>query len=113
MLPSEGKPGHVRLGEGTFAVPPWDLRDDDRFATAAFDAPHGIQQKHQKTPERNELETPFSESIVSGGRPTAARTNRGGALAGPHGNFDPLMVQAEPGVVIKQIPGSDGSGLKS
>jgi len=38
----------------------------------AIDAPHGVKQKNQKAPERNELETALGELIVSGGGLMAA-----------------------------------------
>jgi len=42
--------------------------------------------------------------IVSGGGLMAARTNRGGALAGSHGYLDTLMVRTEAGAMIDKSP---------
>jgi len=67
-----GQKQHVGFGECTFAIGPRDLLDDDRLAAAAIDAPHGVKQKHQKSPERNELKTPLGELIVSGSGLVAA-----------------------------------------
>ena len=71
-----GQKQHVGFGESTFAIAPGDLLDDDRLAAAAIDAPHGVKQKNQKSPERNKLETPLGELIVAGGGLMAARTDR-------------------------------------
>ena len=74
-----GQEQHVGFGESAFAIAPGDLLDDDRLAAAAIDAPHGVKQKNQKSPERNKLETPLGELIVSGGWLVAARTDRPGS----------------------------------
>jgi hypothetical protein len=64
------------LGQCRLSVEPRNFLDDDRFTPAAVDALHGVQQKNQKTPERNELEAAFGEMIVSGSRLMATSTNR-------------------------------------
>ena len=71
-----GEKQHVGAGQRALAVTPRNLLDDDGFAAAAIDAPHRIQQKHQKAPEGDELETALGELVVSGGGLMAARTNR-------------------------------------
>jgi hypothetical protein len=38
---------------------PGNLLDYDRLTAAAIDAPHGVQQKNQNSPEGDELEPPF------------------------------------------------------
>src|SRR2546426_2297315 len=55
---------HVRSGQRTLSLAPRHLLDDDRLAVAAIDAPHGVKQKNQKAPERNELEASFGKLIV-------------------------------------------------
>jgi hypothetical protein len=55
-----------------FPSPHGNFLDDDRLAVAANDAPHGVKQKDQKPPERNELETALGELIVTGRRLMAA-----------------------------------------
>ena len=56
FLPGEparpaGQKQRVGFGESTFAIGPGDLLDDDHLAAAAIDAPHGVKQKNQKSPE--------------------------------------------------------------
>jgi hypothetical protein len=63
-------------------------------------APHGVQQKNQKSPEGDELETPFGELIVSGGGLMTARTDRAGALARPHGDYNALVIGTEACVLV-------------
>jgi hypothetical protein len=74
---------------------------------------HGVKQKNQKSPERNKLETPLGELIVSGGGLMAARTDRGGTLSRPHGNFDTFLVPTEAGVLVDKNPGNGGSDSES
>ena len=57
---------HISVGQLMFAVAPRNFFNDHRFAAAAVDAPHGIKQKNQKTPERDEFETPLGELIIPG-----------------------------------------------
>src|ERR1017187_3129551 len=97
-----GQKQHVGFGESTFAIGPGDLLDDDRLAAAAIDAPHGVKQKNQKSPEGNKLETPFDELIVSGSGLVAARTNRLGAFARTYGDFDALVTGTEAGLLVNE-----------
>jgi len=60
-----GQKQHVGFGESSFAIAPRNLFDDDRLAATTIDAPHGVEQKNQKSPERNKLETSFGELITS------------------------------------------------
>src|ERR1700693_4949329 len=85
-----------------FAISPRGLLDDDGLAAAAIDAPHGVKQKNQKSPERNKLETPFGELIVTGGGLMAARTDGLGALARTHGDFDALVIRTETGLLVNE-----------
>jgi hypothetical protein len=84
--------------------PPGDLLDDDRLAAAAIDAPHGVKQKNQKSPERNKLETPFGELIVAGGGLMAARTDGLGALARTHCDFNAFVIRTEAGLLVNESP---------
>ena len=86
------------------AVAPGNFLDDDGVAAAAIDAPHGVQQEDQKSPERDELEAPLGELIVAGRRLMAARTDRRRTLARPHGDLDALVVGTEAGVLINESP---------
>jgi hypothetical protein len=76
--------------------------DNDRLAAAAIDAPHGVKQKNQKSPERNKLETPLGELIVSGGGLMAARTDGLGAVARTHGDFNALVIGTEAGLLVNE-----------
>jgi hypothetical protein len=97
-----GQKQHVRFGKSAFAITPRDLFDDNRVAAPAIDAPHGVQQKNQEAPERNKLETPFGELIVSGRVLMAARTNRFGALARTHGDFNALVIGTEASLLVNE-----------
>src|SRR5215475_12034686 len=93
---------HIGFGQTAFAVTPRNLFDDDRFAPATIDAPHGIHEKNQKAPERNELEATLAELIVSGSGPAAARTNRPGTLAQKYVDFHALVIGAEASFLIHE-----------
>ena len=51
---------------------------------------------------RNELETPFGELIVTGGRLMAARTDRPRTFARTHGNLNTLMIGTEAGLLVNE-----------
>lgn len=87
-----------------FPSPPGNFLDDDGAAVAAIDAPHGVQQEDEKSPQRDELETTLSELVVTGGWLMAAGTNRGRTLARPHGDFDTLFVRTDAGMLINEAP---------
>jgi hypothetical protein len=95
-----GQEQHIGIGQGTLAIAPGHLLDDDCLTTAAIDATHGIKQKDQKAPKRNELETALGELIISDGRVMAARADCGRTLARSHGHFDTLLVGTEVGVLV-------------
>jgi hypothetical protein len=97
-----GQKQHVGFGESTFAIGPGNLLDDDRLAATAIDAPHAVKQKNHKSPERNKLETPLGELIVSGGGLMAARTDGLGALARTHGDFNALVIGTEAGLLVNE-----------
>src|SRR5450432_2471744 len=73
-----------------------------RLTTAAIDATHGIKQKNQKAPKRNELETSLGELIVSRGRLMAARTDRRRTFARTHRDFNTLVIGAETGLPVNE-----------
>src|SRR6266536_6342844 len=87
-----GQKQHIGIGQGTLAVAPGHFLDDDGLTTAAIDATHGIKQKNQKAPKRNELETALGELIVSRGRLMAARTNRRRNYALTHGDHNTIVI---------------------
>jgi hypothetical protein len=60
---------HVGLGQLVFAVGPGHCLDDDATGFAV-DAAHAVEEKDQvppDTPDRNELELPIREVVVTGG----------------------------------------------
>ena len=69
-------------------------------AAATIDAPHGVQQEDEKSPQGNELKAPFGELVVTGRRLMAARADCGRTLARSHGHFDALLVGTEVGVLV-------------
>ena len=99
-----GQEEHIGLGQCALAIGPGDFFDDDGAAAAAIDAPHGVQQENEKSPERDELEAAFGELIVAGRRLMAARADGGRTLARPHGHFDALVVRTECGAMIDKSP---------
>jgi hypothetical protein len=97
-----GQKQHIGFAQRTLSVAPWNLLDHDRLTAGAIDTPHRIEQKDQKTPERNELKTALGELIVSGGRPMAARTNRRRTLARTHRNLNTPVIQTETSLMINE-----------
>jgi len=73
-------------------------------ALAAVRAPPAIQEESQKTPQRDELEAPLGKRIIAWRRLVATRTDLRGALPGPHGHFDGLLVGAEAGMLVDGSP---------
>jgi hypothetical protein len=65
-------------------VAPRDLLDDHGRAAAAIDAAHGVEQEDEKSPQRDELETPLGKLIVAGRRLMAAGADGGGTPARAH-----------------------------
>ena len=100
------------LGGLMLTIAPRNLLDH-HAAIAALDAPHAVQKKNQKAPERNELEAPLGQMIVTRRRLVATRADRRRALARPHVDLDALLVGAEAGVLVNESPMADGSGLES
>ena len=99
-----GQEEHIGFGQGAFAVAPGNFFDDHGAAAAAIDAPHGVQQEDEESPQGNELEAPLGELVVAGRRLMAARADRGRTLARPHGDFDALVVGTETGVLVDKSP---------
>jgi len=94
--------GHVGAGQCAFAGGPQHFFYDDGLTAAAVNAAHAIHQKNQESPERNELETPLGEIIVSRPRLMAARTNRLRTFARTHGDFDAPVIGSEPGLMVDE-----------
>ena len=97
-----GQKQHIGVGQGTLAIAPGHFLDDHRLTTAAIDATHGIKQKNQKAPKRNELETALGELIVSGGRLMAARTNRRRTFARTYRDLNTLVIGTETGLLVNE-----------
>jgi hypothetical protein len=92
----------VRSGQGTLTVAPGNFLDKDRLAAAAIDAPHGVEQKDQKSPEGNELESPLGELVVTRCRLMAAQTDRRRPFARTHGNLNIFVIGAEAGLLVNK-----------
>ncbi len=86
------------------AVAPGDFFDDHSLAAAAIDAPHGVQQEDQKSPERDEVVTPFGELIITRRRLMATGTNCRRTFPRTHGDFDPLVIGTEAGMLVNETP---------
>jgi hypothetical protein len=80
------------------------LLDDDRVTAATIDAAHRIEQKYQKAPERDELETPFGELVITGRWLVATRTNRRRTSARTHCDLDTPVIGTEAGLLINETP---------
>ena len=83
-----------------FAVAPGNFFDSHNAATAAVDAPHGVQKEDEKPPQGNELKAPFGKLVVTGRGQMATRADCGRTLARSHDHFDTLLVGAEVGVLV-------------
>jgi hypothetical protein len=77
----------------------------DHHATIpALDAPHAVQEKNQKVPERDELEAPLGKVIVTRRRLVAPRTDCRRAYPRPDVHFDAFLVGAEAGISVDESP---------
>ena|SRR5215831_2855701 len=92
---------HVGLGQLVFTVGPRHFLDD-YAAGFAVDAPHTIEEKDQVAPDRNELELPIREMVVTGGRAVTARTDGWGTDSGPDADFQATAIWAEADVLIDE-----------
>ena len=72
------------------------------MTAAAIDTPHRVEQKDQKTPEGNELETALGQLVVAGAGLMATRTSRFRAFARPDDNLDALVIGTEACLVINE-----------
>ena len=78
---------HVGLGQAVLAHGP-RYRLDLHAALATLHASHGIQQMHRIAPDRDELEAPHGQYVISGRALAAARAVRLGASARPNIDLD-------------------------
>jgi hypothetical protein len=78
------------------------LLHDDRLTAAAINAPHRIQQKNQKAPEGDELETALGQLVVSGGGLMAARAYCRRTLAWTNINLNTLVIGGEAGLLVNE-----------
>src|SRR5688500_6329063 len=60
------------------------------------------EQKDQKSPERNELETALGQLVIAGSGLVATRTNCLRTFARAHCDLDTLVVGAEPALVVNK-----------
>ena len=99
-----GQKQHVGGGQVTLAIAPRNFLDDDGTASTAIDAPHGVQEEDQESPERDELKAPLGKPIVTGRRSVATGADRHGALPWTNGDLDHLLVGSETIVVVDESP---------
>src|SRR3954462_12002934 len=97
-----GQKQHVGFGKSAFAVTPRNFFNDDSLAAAAIDAPHGVQQEDQESPQGNELKTPFAQLIITGRGLMAACTDSLGALTRTDGDFNALVVGTEVSPLVNE-----------
>src|SRR5580692_2033086 len=97
-----GEKKHVRAGQGALSVAPRHLFDDDRLTARAIDAPHRVKKKNQEAPERDELEAPFGQSVVSRRAPMASRADSFRTHARTYGDLDTPAVGAEAGLPVNE-----------
>jgi hypothetical protein len=74
----------------------------DLATAAAVDAPHGVEQEDEESPQGNELKAPLRELVVASRGLMAARADSGRALARSHGDLDTPMVRTEDGTMINK-----------
>src|SRR6516162_4785269 len=106
LLPGEltrpaGQKQHVGSGQLVLAIAPGNLLDQ-YTAIAALDAPHTVQQEHQKAPQRNELEAPLGKMIVTRCRLVAPGTDCRRTRPRPDVDFDASLVGGEAGVLVDE-----------
>ena len=65
----------IALGERAFAVSPGNFFHGHTAVRAAH-SPHRVHEVHRNGPQRDELESPRRQTVVTGPRPPAARTDR-------------------------------------
>jgi hypothetical protein len=68
----------------------------------AIDTAHRVKEKDQKAPERDELESPFGQLIVTGGGAMTARADCHRSLARVDGDLDALAIGTESGLAIDE-----------
>src|SRR5215469_13719973 len=106
LLPGEltrpaGQKQHVGSGQLVLAIAPGNLLNE--YATiAALDAPHTVQQEHQKAPQRNELEASLGKMIVTRCRLMAPRTDGCRARPRPDVDFDAEPVGGEASLLVDE-----------
>ena len=67
-----------------------------------MDPAHAIEEKNQKAPNRDELESTLGEVIVAGRRPVATGTEGLGTHTWPHPDLKALAIWAEAGLLVKE-----------
>jgi hypothetical protein len=104
-----GQEQHIGSGQGALAIAPGNFLNNDSLAAAAIDAAHGVEQKDEKSPERDELETALGKPIVAGGGLMAAGADSDRTPARPDRDLNGLVVGGEAGVVVNESPKSVAS----
>jgi len=96
-----GQKQHIGSGQLVLAIAPGNLLDH-HATIPAIDAAHAVQQENQKAPQRNELEAPLGEMIITWCRLVAPRTDRCRALPRPDVHFDAFLAGTEARVLVDE-----------
>src|SRR5262249_40082337 len=86
-----------------FSIAPSNLLDHHATNTA-LDAPHAVQQKNQKPPQRNELEAPLGQMIVTRRRLVATRADCLRAVARSYVQLRCFSYRGRSGRAGRRIP---------
>jgi hypothetical protein len=62
------------------------------------------RKEDQNSPEGDELETPYGQTIITRRRLVATRADRGCSLPRPHVHFEGLVIRVEAGVLVDEPP---------
>jgi hypothetical protein len=99
-----GQKKHIGFRQCAFAVAPGNFLDSYNATAATIDATHGVQEEHEKPPQRDELKASLGELVITGRRQMAMRANCGRTFAWSHGHFNALLVGTEVGSLVDKTP---------
>ena len=92
---------HVGLGQLVLAGAPRHFLHLDP-ATHALDPPHAVQQDDSEAPDRDELEAPLGQMVVTAGRCLAPRAASLRALPGFDIDLDGMGARIQPGPGVNE-----------
>jgi len=96
-----GEKQQVRLGGVLLARGPGKLLGTDA-AIRALHSPPRVDQKHQESPEGNEVELPGRQGVITWRRFLAPPADCFGSLARPYWHFYGFLVGAETGFEVDE-----------